>query len=72
MKKMTEIFSDTTGFRQLSQMLLTFFHTSEYILAIAIHGRSVKRNSNLTCDQQALRFSHALGPAGTPHRDYPN
>ncbi|CAG7871931.1 unnamed protein product [Brassica rapa] len=58
------------GFRQLSS--LTFFHTSEYILAIAIHGRSVKRNSNLTCDQQALRFSHALGPAGTPHRDYPN
>ncbi|EOA19466.1 hypothetical protein CARUB_v10002010mg [Capsella rubella] len=38
---MTEIFSDT-GFRQLTQMFLAiiFFHTSEYILAIAIHGRS--------------------------------
>ncbi|CAH8365103.1 unnamed protein product [Eruca vesicaria subsp. sativa] len=35
----TEIFSDT-NIRQLSQMLLalTFFHTSEYILAIAFHG----------------------------------
>lgn len=38
---MTEILS-YTAFRQLSQMLLAiaFFHSSEYILAIGIHGRS--------------------------------
>ncbi|KFK25194.1 protein-s-isoprenylcysteine o-methyltransferase b [Arabis alpina] len=38
---MTEIFSDT-GIRQLTQMFLAiiFFHTSEYILAIVIHGAS--------------------------------
>ncbi|ESQ40777.1 hypothetical protein EUTSA_v10014725mg [Eutrema salsugineum] len=38
---MTEIFSDT-GFRQLTQMFsaIIFFHTSEYILAIAYHGPS--------------------------------
>ncbi|XWS54379.1 hypothetical protein CRYUN_Cryun10bG0085300 [Craigia yunnanensis] len=38
---MTEILS-YTACRQLSQMLLAiaFFHTSEYILAVSIHGRS--------------------------------
>ncbi|CAN7113896.1 unnamed protein product [Brassica rapa subsp. narinosa] len=38
---MTEIFTDT-GFRQLTQMFLAiiFFHTSEYLLARAIHGPS--------------------------------
>ncbi|MED6138338.1 protein-S-isoprenylcysteine O-methyltransferase [Stylosanthes scabra] len=38
---MTEILS-YTACRQLSQMFLAilFFHTSEYILAMAIHGRS--------------------------------
>ncbi|KAL2498865.1 Protein-S-isoprenylcysteine O-methyltransferase A [Abeliophyllum distichum] len=37
---MTEIFSHT-AFRQLSQMVfaMIFFHISEYILAIAIHGK---------------------------------
>ncbi|CAC08334.1 putative protein [Arabidopsis thaliana] len=45
---MTEIFSDT-GFRQLTQMFLAiiFFHTSEYILAIAIHGASKVTLSSL-------------------------
>ncbi|CAH2073543.1 unnamed protein product [Thlaspi arvense] len=40
-ESMTEIFSDT-GLRQLTQMFvaIVFFHTSEYILAIAIHGAS--------------------------------
>ncbi|XP_018476158.1 protein-S-isoprenylcysteine O-methyltransferase B isoform X1 [Raphanus sativus] len=40
-ESMTEIFSET-GSRQLTQMFLaiTFFHTSEYILARAIHGPS--------------------------------
>ncbi|XP_010521927.1 PREDICTED: protein-S-isoprenylcysteine O-methyltransferase A isoform X2 [Tarenaya hassleriana] len=39
--EMAEIFG-YTGCRQLSQMLLAiiFFHTSEYILAITIHGAS--------------------------------
>ncbi|KAK7314715.1 hypothetical protein VNO77_33242 [Canavalia gladiata] len=39
--KMTEILSPTAC-RQLSQMFLaiTFFHTSEFVLAIVIHGRS--------------------------------
>ncbi|GLT72018.1 hypothetical protein SLA2020_439900 [Shorea laevis] len=38
---MTEIFS-YTAYRQLSQMFLTiiFFHGSEYVLALATHGRS--------------------------------
>lgn len=38
---MTEIFS-YTAYRQLSQMFLAiiFFHSSEYILAVAMHGRS--------------------------------
>jgi protein-S-isoprenylcysteine O-methyltransferase len=38
---MTEIFS-YTAYRQLSQMFLAiiFFHGSEYILALATHGRS--------------------------------
>lgn len=37
----SEIFSDT-GCRQLSQMFLAifFFHISEYILAVAIHGKT--------------------------------
>lgn len=45
---MAEIFSDT-GFRQLTQMFLAiiFFHTSEYILAIAIHGKSKVTLSSL-------------------------
>lgn len=45
---MTEIFSDTSV-RQLSQMLLSLiiFHTSEYILAIAIHGASNVTPSSL-------------------------
>lgn len=40
-QKMTEIFS-YTAYRQLSQMFLAiiFFHSSEYILAVAMHGRS--------------------------------
>ncbi|KAG2707908.1 hypothetical protein I3843_05G152500 [Carya illinoinensis] len=38
---MTEIFS-CTAYRQLSQMFLAilFFHSSEYILAVAMHGLS--------------------------------
>ncbi|KAF8048940.1 hypothetical protein N665_2348s0009 [Sinapis alba] len=38
---MTEIFTSTTGFRQLTQMFLAiiFFHISEYLLALVIHGR---------------------------------
>ncbi|KAF5450118.1 hypothetical protein F2P56_030494 [Juglans regia] len=38
---MIEIFS-YTAYRQLSQMFLAilFFHSSEYILAVAMHGRS--------------------------------
>lgn len=38
---MTEIFS-YTAYRQLSQMFLAiiFFHSSEYILALAVHGKS--------------------------------
>ena len=38
---MTEIFS-YTAYRQLSQMFLSiiFFHSSEYILALAVHGKS--------------------------------
>ncbi|CAN8256874.1 unnamed protein product [Cochlearia groenlandica] len=45
---MAEIFSDTS-FRQLTQMLLAivFFHTSEYILAVAIHGASKVTLSSL-------------------------
>lgn len=45
---MAEIFSDT-GFRQLTQMFLAiiFFHTSEYILAVAIHGKSKVTLSSL-------------------------
>ncbi|CAN7024536.1 unnamed protein product, partial [Brassica rapa subsp. trilocularis] len=46
---------DTTGFRQLSQMLLTFFHTSEYILAIAIHGPS-----NVTLTLLLISKNYAL------------
>ncbi|CAN7080635.1 unnamed protein product [Brassica oleracea var. botrytis] len=60
---MTEIFSDTTGIRQLSQMLLslTFFHTSEYILAIAIHGASnVSLTSLLISKRYALAMLLAL------------
>lgn len=40
-ESMKEIFSDT-GSKQLTQMFLAiiFFHTSEYILALAIHGAS--------------------------------
>uniref|UniRef100_A0A2N9GAD1 Protein-S-isoprenylcysteine O-methyltransferase n=1 Tax=Fagus sylvatica TaxID=28930 RepID=A0A2N9GAD1_FAGSY len=38
---MTEIFS-YTAYRQLSQMFLaiTFFHSTEYVLALAVHGKS--------------------------------
>ncbi|CAJ1952215.1 unnamed protein product [Sphenostylis stenocarpa] len=38
---MTEIVSDT-AFRQLSQMLfaIIFFHSSEFLLAVVIHGKS--------------------------------
>ncbi|XP_050227467.1 protein-S-isoprenylcysteine O-methyltransferase B-like [Mercurialis annua] len=40
--EMTEIFGYTTALRQLSQMFLAifFFHSSEYILAVGIHGKS--------------------------------
>ncbi|KAL1201161.1 Protein-S-isoprenylcysteine O-methyltransferase A [Cardamine amara subsp. amara] len=58
----SEIFSDT-GFRQLSQMLLSiiFFHTSEYILAIAFHGASnVTLSSLLISKHYALAMLMAL------------
>ncbi|XP_010493452.1 PREDICTED: protein-S-isoprenylcysteine O-methyltransferase A-like [Camelina sativa] len=52
----SEIFSDTS-IRQLSQMLLSliFFHTSEYILAIAIHGAS-----NVTLSSLLISKHYAL------------
>ncbi|MED6127827.1 protein-S-isoprenylcysteine O-methyltransferase [Stylosanthes scabra] len=60
---MTEILS-YTACRQLSQMFLAvlFFHTSEYILAMAIHGRSNVTLSSLLISKHyilAMIFSLA-------------
>ncbi|KAL6970798.1 protein-S-isoprenylcysteine O-methyltransferase [Sarracenia purpurea var. burkii] len=51
-----EIFS-YTAFRQLLQMFLAtfFFHISEYILAISIHGRS-----NVTCRDLLISKNYML------------
>ncbi|XP_057489247.1 protein-S-isoprenylcysteine O-methyltransferase B-like isoform X3 [Actinidia eriantha] len=53
---MTEIFS-YTACRQLSQMFFAifFFHSSEYILAMSIHGRS-----NVTCRDLLISRNYLL------------
>lgn len=61
MAKMTEIL-DYTACRQLSQMFLAiiFFHGSEYLLAIVIHGRSSVTLSSLLISKHyifAMLFS---------------